>query len=96
MSTQKLVGENALSALASDIKTAINGKAPAYTEITGTLAAGQTSIVLSNASITSTSTIDYYTEYFGVNPTNISVETGKVTLFFEAQGVSVGVKVRVS
>ena len=95
MSAQKIVSEDALSAIASDIKAAIEERA-IYTELTGTLSAGNTSLTLSNASITTSSTIDYYTDYFGVNPVSISVSTGSVTLTFEAQDIDLGVKVRVS
>ena len=95
MADQKIVSEAALTAIASDIKQAIAGKANAYVEVTGTLTAGQTSITLSNAAITGSSTIDVYTDYFGINPTNIVVATGSVTLTFEAQGVDLGVKVRI-
>lgn len=67
-----------------------------WTDVTGTLIAGQTSITLSNVAITTSSTIDYYTDTFGVNPTNVSVVSGSVTLTFEAQSTDLGVKVRVS
>lgn len=67
-----------------------------YTEVTGTLTAGNTSVTLSDASITTSSTIDVYTDTFGVNPTAVSVSTGSVTLTFPAQASNVGVKVRVS
>ena len=67
-----------------------------YTDVTGTLTAGSTSITLSDASITTTSTLDYYTDAFGVNPTDVVVATGSVTLTFEAQQSNLGVKVRVS
>lgn len=96
MADQKIVSEAALTAIASDIKTALSGKANAYVEVTGTLTAENTSITLSDASITPTSTIGYYTEYFGVNPVGVSVRTGSVTLTFEAQDIDLGVKVRVS
>ena len=80
--------------LETRIANAIGGGA--WTDVTGTLTAGQTSIALSNAAITTSSTIDYHTEYFGVNPVAVSVETGKVTLTFEVQDVDIGVEVRVS
>lgn len=67
-----------------------------YTEVTGTLTAGNTSVTLSDAAITTSSTIDVYTDTFGVNPTAITVATGSVTLTFPAQSANVGVKVRVS
>lgn len=67
-----------------------------YVDVIGTLTAGQTSITLSDASITTDSTFDFYTDTYGVNPTAISVSTGSITLTFESQSTSVGVKVRVS
>lgn len=95
MAAEKIVSEAALRAIASDIKAAIEAKTE-FTDLTGTLTAGNTSITLSDASITSSSTIDYYTDYFGVNPVSVSVSTGSVTLTFEAQDIDLGVKVRVS
>lgn len=67
-----------------------------WTDVTGTLTAGSTSITLSDASITTSSSIDVYTSAYGVNPTNITVATGSVTLTFEAQAADLGVKVRVT
>ena len=67
-----------------------------YTELTGTLTAGQTSITLSDVSIATTSTIDYYTDHYGVNPVGVIVSTGSVTLAFETQEIDISVKVRVS
>jgi hypothetical protein len=64
--------------------------------LTGTLAAGNTSITLSNAAILTTSTFDFYTDKFGVNPTNVVAAAGSITLTFEAQASDLGVKVRVS
>lgn len=95
MAAEKIVSESALRAIASDIKDAIDAK-PEFTDLTGTLTAGNTSITLSDASVTPTSTIDYYADYFGVNPVGVSVSTGSVTLTFEAQDIDLGVKVRVS
>lgn len=67
-----------------------------WTELTGTLTAGNTSLVISDSSITTDSVIDYYTDTFGVEPTDITVATGSVTMTFEAQQSDIGVKVRVS
>ena len=53
--------------------------------ITGTLTAGSTSIILSDASIQSNSALDFYTDTWGVSPTAVSVSTGSVTLTFDAQ-----------
>lgn len=72
------------------------GGSASWTDITGTLAAGSTSITLSDASITLNSTIDLYTDTYGVNPSAISVAAGSITLTFAAQQAAVNVKVRVS
>ena len=96
MADHKIVDEISLAAIVSDIKEAIAEKANKYTDITGTLSAGQTSITLSDAAITENSTIDYYTNYFGINPVGVSVRTGSVTLTFEEQDIDISVKVRVS
>lgn len=68
----------------------------AWVDVTGTLLAGNTSVTLSNAAITTSSTLDFFTDVFGVNPTNVTVSTGSVTLTFESQASDLGVKVRVS
>jgi hypothetical protein len=73
-----------------------SGGSTPWVDVTGTLVAGQTSITLSNATITTNSTIDYYTNVFGVNPTNVSVVTGAVTLTFDSQASDLGVKVRIT
>ena len=62
-------------------------------EVTGTLTAGSTSITLQDASITTTSTIDIYTDVFGISPESVSVATGSITITFEAQASDLGVKV---
>ena len=71
-------------------------KAADGVEVTGTLLAGATSITLSDASITTTSTIDIYTDVFGIQPTNAVVASGSITLTFLAQASDITVKVRVS
>lgn len=75
---------------------AISSAGAPWIELTGTLPAGQTLLTLSDSSITTDSVIDYYTDIFGVEPTNIVVTTGSITLTFEAQESVLGVKVRVS
>lgn len=62
------------------------------TTLTSTLSAGSTSLVFSNSVITTSSTIDLYTDKYGVNPTNVVVETGKMTLTFDAQSSAISVK----
>lgn len=61
--------------------------------VTGTLTAGSTSITLSNVAILTTSTIDIYTDVWGVNPTSVSLITGSITLTFDAQANDLAVKV---
>lgn len=66
--------------------------------LTGTLMAGQTTLVLSDTSITTDSIVDnvYVPDtFFGVNPTSISATTGSVTLTFPVQSSDLPVKVRV-
>lgn len=67
-----------------------------YIELTGTLTTGQTSLTIQNAAITTSSTIDFYTDTFGVNPTAVTVATGSITLTFDVQQSDLGVKVRIS
>lgn len=65
----------------------------------GTLTAGQTSVTISNCSgLSADSTIDVYTDTFGVNPTNVvaNVSAHTITITFEAQASDLGVKVRYS
>ena len=73
-----------------------NVQPQSYKEVTGTLTAGSTSLTLSDASITSNSTYDIYTNVYGVNPTDVTLENGSITMTFEAQQSDIGVKVRVS
>ena len=83
--------------LENRIYNAITGGGGAsWIDISGTLTAGTTSITLSDASITTSSTLDVYTDTFGINPTNMTATTGSVTLTFESQASDLGVKVRVS
>lgn len=77
-----------------DIPT--GGGGGSWTDVTGTLTAGQTTLTLTNSAITTNSTLDFYTDTFGVNPTNVTVTTGSVTLTFEEQADDIEVKVRVS
>lgn len=63
--------------------------------ITGTLAAGSTSLTFSNSLIATSSTIDIYTSTYGVNPASVTLSAGKVVLTFEAQSAALNVKVEV-
>ena len=66
-----------------------------FTELTGTLTAGSTSLTLQDASIETTSTLDVFTSVYGIAPESITVSTGSITLTFETQSSDLGVKVRV-
>lgn len=63
--------------------------------LTGTLAAGSTSLTLSSSFITANSTVDVYTSTWGVNPASVTVSAGQVVLTFEAQSAALNVKVEV-
>lgn len=65
------------------------------TVLTATLDAGSTSVSFVNEAITSDSTIDIYTDVYGVNPTNVSVSGTTLTITFDAQADAVSVKVRI-
>ena len=71
---------------------------PVWIDITSTLTAGSTSLVISSDAIGLSSTIDVYvdTSFYGVNPVSVTLATGSVTLVFEAQSSDMPVKVRVS
>lgn len=66
-----------------------------YKAITGTIAAGQTSITLSDSTITTESAFDFYTSIYGVSPTNVTVASGSITIEFDAQETDMNVEVRV-
>lgn len=59
------------------------------------LAAGATSITIIDRRITTNSALLFYTSKYGVNPTDVSVAAGKVTLTFDAQSDAMEVGVRV-
>lgn len=67
-----------------------------WTDFNQTLTAGQTTVTITDAAITATSAIDVYTNAFGVEPIDMVLTTGSVTLTFEAQTSDINVKVRVS
>lgn len=95
------VGENqTFSNLTTQNKTLVGAinevSSGSYTEVTGTLTSGSTSLTLSDASITTTSTIDIYCDTFGIQPINAVVTSGQIVLTFLAQNSDLSVKVRVS
>lgn len=78
----------------TSLKAALAGGG--YTEIIDTLDAGDTELILQDAAITTTATYDFFTDTFGVSPTEVEVETGQLTLTFDEQEADVSVKVRIS
>ena len=66
-----------------------------WTDITGTLTAGQTSITLSDSSITTSSTIEVFDD-LDVPYNSKTLSTGSITLTFDAQESNMSVQVRVS
>lgn len=63
------------------------------TVLTSSMEVGQTSVVFTNNAITSDSIIDIYTDTYGVNPENVEVSGNTLTITFEAQSATLGVKV---
>lgn len=61
--------------------------------LTGTLLTGSTSITFQDPSISTSSTIEMFTDTFGVNPVSVTVGSGTMTITFEAQQADLGVKV---
>ena len=57
-----------------------SGGSADWTDVVGTLEAGQTQITLNDLSIAPNSTVDIYTDTFGVNPTNIEIISGQESL----------------
>ena len=98
---KKVVNETDYSTLQTTDKKIIgainevNAKA-SKVDITGTLTAGQTSITLSDASITASSFIQVFAGNGNVNYTSISSTSGSVTIGFLAQASDMTVTVRIS
>lgn len=100
----KVSGDDVAAYVAvNKVYTGLNNKtipqaiaAAAGVEVTGTLTAGATSLTLSDASITSSSTLEVFTDIFGAWLENMVVSTGSVVLTFESQSADMSVKVRVS
>lgn len=62
-------------------------------ELNGNLAAGSTTLTLSDENITIDSTIDIYTDVYGISTKNVTVEDGQITLEFKALDHELNVKV---
>lgn len=100
IATKILKGLNFTSDLITSDKTIIGAineaAAKPWTDVTGTLSAGETTLTLSDAAITTDSKVEYFTSVFGVEPTAAVVTTGQIVLTFEARQSNLGVTVRVS
>ena len=59
--------------IGNDIYSIAGGSSVSWKDITGTLTAGQTSISFTDSSISESSTFDFYTSKFGVNPTDVEL-----------------------
>lgn len=89
------IAEITINGTTTDVFAPVSGGAT-YKDVTGTLTAGQTTITLQDAAILTTSTVEIYTDVFGVNPTSVVVAAGSVTITFPAQASNIGVKARIS
>lgn len=88
------IGDKEYLASRKEVEDHKNDKTnPHVYSVSGTLKANTTQIILSHASIKTSSTIDIYTSVYGVNPTSISVTNGSITLNFESQSTDMEVKV---
>jgi len=86
-----------MNSLESRINAAFAALAPsAFVEVSGTLTAGNTTITLQSAAITTESTIECFASVDGIDDPQKVVAAGSVTLTFpEAFDTDIGVKVRV-
>lgn len=94
-SFEKAVGDSNTHGLVRIYGIKFGSNTSGAVELTDTLTAGETELVFTENSITADSTVDVYTDTYGINPTNVVVATGTITLTFEAQSADLGVKVRI-
>lgn len=67
---------------------------PTTTELTGFLPQGQTTLMFTDAGITSNTIVDnILTSVYGVTPEDMTISNGSLTLTFDAQANDIGVKV---
>lgn len=72
------------------------GKQNKYIEFTEEVDTGETTVTITDEAITTDSTVDIYTDVFGINPTSVAVTQGEIEIDFEAQEDAFNVKVRIS
>lgn len=91
--------QNAIDELASGLSTVASDVSDIGTALTslltGTIAAGATSVTISDASITTNSIIDIYFKDKVLSPTNVTVTTGAITIEIDAESDATYVGVRV-
>lgn len=104
VSADEVTYDNTSSGLtADDVQEAIDELAAAIPSAaavevkTGTLTAGQTSVVLTftNQTIGASTLVDIYTGEYGVNPDSVATTSSTVTLTFTAQASDLAVAVKV-
>jgi hypothetical protein len=84
------------AATMNNLESRINAAFGALThEISATLAAGSTTIILADQTITTSSTVDIYTDTWGISPEAVVVNTGSITLTFAPLENPLAVKVKV-
>jgi len=62
--------------------------------LTGTIAAGETSVTIQNSQIKESSVVDIYFEDKVMSPTSVTVSNGSITIGIEAQSTATNVGVR--
>ena len=84
------------AATMNNLESRINAAFGALThEISATMAAGSTTIILMDQTITTSSTIDIYTDTWGISPESVVVNAGSITLTFAPLEDPLAVKVKV-
>lgn len=66
-----------------------------YTDLIDTLYSGDTTITFVHARITPDSTLNFYTDRYGVNPSDVFISAGLIRLTFTALSYDLKVKVRI-
>ena len=66
-----------------------------YTDLIDTLYSGDTTITFVHARITPDSTLNFYTDKYGVNPSDVFISAGLIRLTFTALSYDLKVKVRI-
>ena len=61
----------------------------------GTLKQGNSNIIFTDSRITTDSILSFYTSIYGVNPTDVLVRNGSVSLVFDPQQKDMEVGVRI-